>query len=292
MGPKVRRLIGSLLALAIPAAGLGSLEWPVAGGVPVLTFGSHESGRFHPSMTAGPEGAQVRAIGAGEISFSFDGDRLPSGLPCPLGGFVALSHPDGMISVYARLERGSLPRYLRAVSSGDILGRAGLSGFRTGRELSFTLYDRIKRQYLNPQVLLPPVRDDRAPLVRGVYLSSGGKVLPLGETRSVRQGTYEIIADIQDPLAASDARPRAPYSIRLLVDGKEAARYLYDAARAESGRLRFFGSARLDSRSYFLPDGRIRLGSFLLARGRTTIALIVSDHAGNERETGGALQVD
>lgn len=292
MGRTARRLFGILLALAIPTADLGTLEWPVSGGVPSVPFGSFHAGRFYPSMTTGPEGAQVRAASAGEISFLFDGDRLPSGLPCPLGGFVALSHPDGMISVYGRMERGSLPHYLRAVSAGDVLGRAGTSGFHAGRETVFTLYDRIKRQYLNPQVLLPPVRDDRAPLVRGVYLSSGGRFLPLGETRTVRQGTYEVIADILDPLSSADPRSRAPYSIRLLVDGKEVIRYVYDAARAESGRFRFFGSARLDSESFFLADGRLRLGSFLLARGRTTFVLIVSDYAGNDRETSGILQVE
>ena len=117
-------------------------------------------------------------------------------------------------------------------------------------------------------------------------------MLPLGETRLVRQGTYEIIADILDPLGPSDLRSRAPYSIRLLVDGKETVRYLYDAARSESGRLRFFGSARLDSESYFLPDGKLRLGELQLARGRTTIVLIVADYAGNEREIGGVLSVE
>lgn len=292
MGPRLRRLCAIVLALAIPASGLGSLEWPVAGGAPTRTFGSYLWGRFYPSMTVGPEGAQVRAVAAGDVSFQFDGDKMPSGLPCPLGGFISLSHPDGMISVYAGMDRGSIPRYSRAVSAGDILGRAGASGFRAGRELGFTLYDRIKRQYLNPQVLLPPIRDDRAPLVRGLYLSGGGKILPLGEIRTVRQGTYELLADIQDPFVPGDTSLRAPYSIRLLVDGKETLRYLYDAARAESGRLRFFGPARADSGTAFLPDGKLRLGSFLLARGRTAFVLIVTDYAGNERETGGAFTVE
>lgn len=292
MGRTARRILVTILACAVPVAGLGSLEWPVSGGAPILTFGSFQAGRFYPSMTAGPEGAPVRAVGAGEIGFLFDGDKLPSGLPCPLGSFVALSHPDGMISVYGRMERGSLPRYLRSVSSGDVLGRSGSSGYYAGREASFTLFDRVKRQYLNPQVLLPPVRDDRAPLVRGMYLAAGDRLLPLGETRSVRQGTYEIIADIQDPLNPADPRPRAPYSIRLIIDGKEVVRYLYDAARADSGRLLFFGSARRDSGAYFLADGRLRLGSFLLARGRMTVVLIVSDYAGNEREAGGVILVE
>ncbi len=288
----VRRLLVTILACAIPAAGPAALEWPIAGGVPALTFGSRRAGRFLPSMAVGPAGAPVRAVSPGEITFLFDGDKLPSGLPCPLGGIVAMSHPDGMISVYGRMERGSLPFYLRSVAAGDILGRAGTSGYFAGREASFTLFDRVKRQYLNPQVLLPPVRDDRAPAVRGVFLAAGGRTYPLGETRTLRQGTYEVVADILDPLSAPDAAPRAPYSIRLLIDGKEVVRYLYDAARAEDGRLRFFGPARRDSDSYFLDDGRIRLGQFLLARGRTTLVLLVSDYAGNEKETGGVLLVE
>ena len=288
-----RRFTGILLAFAlIPISGSRALEWPVPGGVPLEPFGSFLSGRFHVSMTQGPAGSRVLAASDGEIAFLFDGDKLPSGLPCPLGGFVALSHPDGMMSVYGRLERGSMPYYLRAVSSGEVLGRAGASGFHTGRESTFTLFDRVKRQYLNPQVLLPPVRDDRPPLTRGVFLTSGDRSFPLGETRNLKQGTYAVIADVQDTISATDTRPRAPYTIRLLIDGKELVRYVYDAARAESGRLRFFGSARLDSESYFLTDGRLRLGTFLFPRGRSTIVLIVSDYAGNERETSGVINVE
>lgn len=179
------------------------------------------------------------------------------------------------------------------MSAGDVLGRAGTSGYHSGREASFTLFDRVKRQYLNPQILLPPVRDDRAPVVRGVSLmTTGGRALSLGETRTLRQGTYQIVADILDPLAAADASPRAPYSVRLLIDGKEVVRYLYDAARSDDGRLRFFGPARRDSETYYLEDGRVRLGEFLLPRGRTTLVLIVADYAGNERETGGVLLVE
>lgn len=293
MEKATRRTTRLLLAgIIAPIAALSALEWPVAGGFPSIPFGTFHAGRFLTSMAASPAGSPVRAAAQGDIAFLFDGDKLPSGLPCTLGGFVAVSHPDGMVSVYNRLERGSLPSYIRTVSEGDVLARAGASGYYSSRELMFTLYDRVKRQYLNPQVLLPLVRDDRAPVVRAIYLASGGKYLPLGEKRILRQGTYEVIADIQDPASAAETRPRAPYSLRLLIDGIERLRFVYDAARSEGGRLKFFGSAGMDTDSYYLEDGRVRLGSFLLSRGRSTIVLIVTDYAGNEREISNIVQME
>ncbi len=288
---RTRRRIGTVL-LASVLASAAALEWPLAGGFPSVPFGSHHAGRFVTCVSMSPAGAPVVAAASGEVVFQYDGDKLPSGFPCTLGGFVALHHPDGLLSVYSRLERGSLPQYLRNVAAGDVLGRAGTSGFYSSKELSFALYDRVKRQYLNPQVLLPPVRDDKAPLVRQVHLASGARSIPLGEARALRQGTYEVIADIQDASASADPRPRACYSVRLLIDGTERARYVYDSARAEGGRLVFFGAAKLDAASFFLPDGRVRLGSFLFSRGRSTIVLAVSDYAGNEREAAYAVSIE
>ncbi|HSV55561.1 MAG TPA: hypothetical protein VLH39_00445 [Magnetospirillaceae bacterium] len=276
-----RSLLAALASLyALSAA---ALQWPVADGSPALTFGSFRSGRFLPSITVGPAGAVIRAAAEGDVVFRFDGDMLPSGLPSTLGSFVALSHAGGLVSVYSRLEPGSLPAGILPVPSGKVLGGAGGSGFYSMKESGFTLYDLVKRRYLNPLVLLSPARDDRAPVVRGFYLSSGGRNFPLPGTRSFRQGAYEFLADIWDPPPAADARPRAPYEIRLAIDGQEVVRFIYDTAHAESGRLTFFEPLRVDSRTRFFPDGTLRLGSFMLSRGRSAITLTVSDYAGNER---------
>jgi len=275
-----------------PITSLAALEWPVAGGYPAVPFGSFQVGRFVTALTIAPADSPVCATSEGDISFQFDGDKMPSGLPCTLGGFVAVQHPDGLISVYGRLEPGSLPLYLRTTVTGDILGRSGISGYYSSRESTFTLYDRVKRQYLNPQVLLPPKKDNKAPVVRLMQLAAEGKAFTLGETRTIRQGTYEVLADIQDPQIDTDSKPRAPYSIRLLIDGTERIRYSYDAARAETGKLRFFGSAKADFDSYFLADGKVRLGSFLFSHGRSTLVLVVTDYAGNEREISHIVAVE
>lgn len=284
-----RRSVFLLACLVVPIVSI-ALEWPVPPGYPLVPFGSFHAGRFGTEMTLAPSGTQVRAAAAGEIAFAFEGDKLPSGLPCTLGSFVAVNHADGLVSVYGRLEKGSLPGYGRQAAAGDVLGRAGGSGFYSSQEASFSLYDRVKRQYLNPQTLLAAVKDDRAPVVRAVYLASGDKTYSLAETRSLRQGTYEFYADILDP--SSDARHRSPYSIRMLINGAERLRYVCDIAKAEQGRLRFFGAAKADSESFYRADGKMRLGSYLLPRGRSTIVLIVADYAGNEREMSRAVMVE
>jgi hypothetical protein len=288
------RRAGFLFAsLIVPMAAI-AIGWPVASGNPIVPFGSFHAGRFVTEMTLAPPESPVLAAADGDIAFSFDGDRLPSGLPCTLGSFIAMSYPDGLVSVYGHLERGSMPNYIRTAATGDVLGRAGNSGFYSDREASFTLYDRVKRQYLNPETLLPAVKDDKAPVVRAVFLTAGDKTYSLAETRSLRQGTYEVYADLFDPSPVPDARPRprSPYSIRLLIDGTERLRYVYEIARAEGGSLRFFGAAKADSSSFYRPDGKVRLGSYLLSRGRSTLVLIVTDYAGNEREIASSIMVE
>ena len=281
-----------VIALAFVLAPIMALEWPVSGGFPLVPFGSFRSGRFSTAMTIEPARTPVTAVASGDIAFQYDGDKLPSGLPCTLGSFVAVHHPDGLISVYGHLDPGSMPAYIRSVETGGLLGRAGESGFRSSFESTFALFDRVKRQYLNPQVLLPPVKDDRPPVVRSVYLIVGENTYALGETRAIRQGTYEIQADIRDPLSSADTGYRAPYSVRLMIDGKERVRYIYNAAKAESGTMKFFGSAKSDCGSWFLANGNVRLGSYLFSHGRSTIVLAVSDYAGNEREITNTITVE
>ena len=183
--------------------------------------------------------------------------------------------------------------YLKAVEKGNILGKAGASGMSRGTGLSFALYDRGARRWVNPFLLLPPRADKTAPVIRGARLIRDGKSYALGETKILPQGEYSIAVDVSDPLEAPwTAGPSAPYFLRLVVDGAKVAELSFDVIASRDGISMVGADGPRGFEGCYLEDGRIILASRLFARGRTVIQVLARDYAGNERQASWALLVE
>ena len=119
------------------------------------------------------------------------------------------------------------------------------------------------------------------------------KVYVLGETASFPQGTYKVAVDVSVPAdAAWTQGPPAPYGIRLLVDGDEAANLIFDVARGEGGRLMLFSSAPVAADELRTKEGRYSLTERLFTRGRTAIEVRVEDAAGDKRSASWTVLVE
>jgi murein DD-endopeptidase MepM/ murein hydrolase activator NlpD len=107
------------------------------------SFSHDQPQSFHAVDFATPAGTPVRAARAGTV-MAVESDFFGSGLDIERYGgranYVRLLHEDGSMSLYAHLEHGSVQVYPgQRVEAGQILGRAGDTGFATGPHLHFAV---------------------------------------------------------------------------------------------------------------------------------------------------------
>lgn len=266
-------------AIALLALSATAFEWPSDSGKFRYGFGTFRSGFLRGTEFGAAEGL-VRSADDGELTFVATGPSLPGGYPISGGSLLVVSHASDMITVYEGLQRGSSSSFLKNVKAGDILGRS--AAVTNGRGVSFYTYDARARRFINPLILMPRIVDDKAPAIRSATLSLEGQELVIDQAKPVRQGLYHLLIDAFDtaPTGASGA----PFEVRVLLDGSERARVVYDAAWAVGGRSLLFGAAGLVEDSFQMTDGRMRFGPFNLSSGRVVLTIIASDFAGNKRE--------
>jgi hypothetical protein len=289
------RAARALVAAALLAAGgsASAMDWPLAPPRLAATFGTFAKGRVVAGVALAADEGLVRSAEDGELCFSLEEGSRSGILPSPLGSFVVLEHQKGMAAVYSHLAPGSLSTYLMKPKTGDILGKPGSSGWIEGSGAEFQVFDRRAGSWVNPLLVLPPLADDKPPVIRSLALSRGDKSQVLGEARSFPQGTYKVSVDVADPAdAAWTVGPLAPFGLRLAIDGVEVARSVFDVARGSGGALLFFSLSPLSSRELRTPEGRFSLAERLFTRGRASIEVRVEDAAGNKRSASWSVLVE
>lgn len=293
-----RRAAALALCAAVPlVAGLGkaafAMDWPLSPPRLAATFGTYAKGRVVLGVALAAEDGLVRSAEDGDLAFGLEEGMGDPALPSPLGSFAVVEHGKGMAAVYAHLAPGSLATYLRKPKAGDILGKPGASGWAEGQGALFQVFDRRAGTWVNPLLVLPPLADDKPPVVRSLALSRADRTYLAGEAAPLPQGTYKISVDVADPAdAPRTVGPLAPFGIRLSIDGVESARELFDVARGSGGELLLSSVSPIPAGSFRTKEGRYFLAERLLTRGRTSVEVAVEDAAGNRRSVSWTIVVE
>jgi hypothetical protein len=282
-----------MAALALAGGTAFAMDWPLAPPRLAATFGTFAKGRVVTGVELASDEGMVRSAEDGEISFILEEGARPAGMPMPLGSFVVIEHQKGMAAVYSHLAPGTLSTYLAKPKAGDILGKPGSSGWVEGPGLLFQVFDRRAGTWVNPLLVLPPLADDKPPVIRSLALSRSDTTYVLGATGALPQGTYRISVDVADPADSSwVVAPLAPYVIRLSIDGIETTKYIFDVARGSDGSLSLFALSPAKATALRTKDGRYFLAERLFSRGRAVIEVRVEDAAGNKRSVSWTLSVE
>jgi murein DD-endopeptidase MepM/ murein hydrolase activator NlpD len=145
----------------------GILQWPIAGGLTITQFfgntgfaSVHEtlySGHGHDGLDIGtPIGTPVHAALSGTVIGFGNTDATPGCRGGSFGMWIMLKHSNGLNTMYAHLSNSNVTQG-ETVSTGDVIGYSGETGYATGPHLHF-----------------------------GVYVSSVTQIVPLGQ---VTKGT-------------------------------------------------------------------------------------------------------
>lgn len=126
----------------IPPAGKGILRWPLDSVVITQQFGkTSSSGRLYASGTH--DGVDFRASIGTPIHASLTGvvQEINQGAVknCQYGKWVLIKHANGLSSLYAHLSEIIVSKG-STVSTGQVIGYSGNTGYATGPHLHFTVY--------------------------------------------------------------------------------------------------------------------------------------------------------
>jgi murein DD-endopeptidase MepM/ murein hydrolase activator NlpD len=147
--PSVPSIMGSTAAssatLAIPASYNGRFVWPLRGSI-LTRFGAKGKGQISNGIDiAATQSQPIAAAGDGVVSYA--GNEIPV-----FGGLILISHGSGWVTAYGHAESLDVVRG-QSVRAGQIIGRAGASGFAERPQLHFEI--RKDRQPVDPLQYLP-----------------------------------------------------------------------------------------------------------------------------------------
>jgi len=132
----------------IPAPGTKVFDWPLKNIIITQYFGGSEFARrnpgiyggraYHPGVDFGaPRGTPIYAPLSGTVRATGNTDLVPG---CySWGKWILVDHANGLATLYAHLDTISVTSGQR-VTTGEIIGYTGNTGFSTGPHLHFTVY--------------------------------------------------------------------------------------------------------------------------------------------------------
>ncbi len=126
----------------IPSAATGILRWPLDSVFITQEFGkTTSSGRLYASGTH--DGIDLRASVGTPVRAALSGTILEvnhGAVPnCQYGKWVLVKHANGLTTLYAHLSEIAVQKG-QVVTTGQVVGFAGSTGYATGPHLHFTVY--------------------------------------------------------------------------------------------------------------------------------------------------------
>jgi hypothetical protein len=280
-----------LLLAIVTSTGIYAIDWPVPDIVPESNFAQNDGGSPLLGMTFVSEGP-IYAAEQGEAVFERRSGERVSGLPSPLGSWIAVDLGDGLVNIYARYGE-STENLSSHIEKQQIIAQSGKSGANDKSGFYFSFFDRKDRRWINPTtVILNPFSDTRPPTIGAVRLqNTEGGMTNLAQTRTIKQGRYAIFVEASDTFDGG-AQPLAPNSIASFVNGAEAGTLVFENFSARNGLLMIYRNALLSASQIYAVPASYEAGEFWFPRGIATLELIIGDKAGNMRTASYRLVVE
>jgi hypothetical protein len=277
-GKTTRVVIAVLLTMAIGV--LDAMDWPCEGANLTRNFGWNDNGRPVLGMVFTGD-TKALAADKGDVIFTRSREDSASRLPSPLGAWTALDHEDGLISIYSRYGEESLSS--EQVEKLEPIAQTGISGWSKQTGFYFILYDRKERRWINPAMIITPVKESFVPQILSVGLQNE-QIIPLNnpQARAIDQGRYAIVVNA---VAGAREYPLAPQRIVCSVNGAEAGSLNFEAVSARDGVLMVYRNGLVPVKQIYANFPAFETAVVILNRGQATLEVIVQDIAGNSRNS-------
>lgn len=270
---------------------LSALEWPTDTQDFLRLFGqSIGEHTFEQGLTF-ENAATVRAADAGVLLITLDKKHGIGAFPSTLGNALVFLHDDGLQTVYGNLDNTVVFRSRTSTEAHAVIGRTGNSGWGHPNELLFQVSDNQKKVYINPLLLLPSVNDKTAPQIQNIILiNEQNTAFQIAGQKNVRQGSYELYADVFDTVAAG-GHSFSPFRISIFVNGTNIRTIPFDTI-TQKGNTFYLGDTAFTDTLLYRRKNALYLGKIILNRGKSDILITARDITGNEKTERFTIQVD
>jgi len=268
---------------------LDAMNWPSEEAVLIRNFGSNDNGRTVLGMIFSG-GTEVLAAEKGDVIFTRGRNDTASKLPSPFGAWTAVDHGDGLISIYSRYN--DEPVSLSQVEKSQPIASTGISGWSAQSGFYFIVYDRRERHWINPAMIITPVRAMRLPQILTVNLRDAQGVA--AQSNNLTQGRYTV--NVNAIALAVTSSPQgtflAPQRIVCLINGAEAGSLNFEAFSARDGVLMVYRNGLVPAKQIYAAFPAFEAAEVFLTRGQANLEIIVQDIAGNTRSVVNRLFVN
>jgi len=273
-----------ILLTSLTSDSAQAMNWPSVSAALVGNFGANDKGKPVLGMIFESE-SEITAAESGEIIFSRNRNDSASRLPSPLGAWTAVDHGDGLISIYSRYEDGTLAASSK-VEKQQPIAVSGVSGWSSRNGFYFMLFDRRERRWINPAMIITPVRETRSPAIISIsLLNAQGVSVPFN---NLLQGRYAVVVNAAGgteagaPGAAFSAQ-FAPQRILCSVNGMEFGSLNFEAVSARDGVQMVYRNGLVPAKQIYANFPAYEAAEVPLTRGQATLEIIVQDLSGNSR---------
>ena len=254
---------------------LTALDWPADNQDFLRLFGQRIGADTFEQGITFEHSEIVRAADDGTLLIALNNRYRAGAFPSTLGNALIFLHDDGLQTVYGNLDTTASFRNRTTADAGAALGRTGNSGWGTPHHL----------------LLLPGVADKTAPQIQNIVLmNERNTAISAASVKTVRQGSYELYADISDT-AAADGHHFSPFRINVFVNGTNIRTIPFETISHRDEAAYLGSTAFTDALLYRRPD-TLYLGKIILNRGKTDLLITARDITGNEKAERCTLQVD
>lgn len=287
----MKRFIFCILAAAVFFTELSALEWPADTQNFLRLFGQRiGKNTFEEGLTF-EDAATVRAADDGILLIAIDKKYGSGAFPSTLGNALIFLHDDGLQTIYGNLENTAVFRNRITTESTAVIGRTGNSGWGHSNALIFQVSDNQKKVYINPLLLLPSVNDKIAPQIQNIMVvNEQHTVFQINGQKNVRQGSYELYADITDT-TVQGGRSFSPFRITIFVNGANIRTIPFETI-LQKDEASYLGNTAFTDRLLYQRKDALYLGNIILTRGKSDILITARDMTGNEKSERFTIQVD
>lgn len=272
------RLIFSTLLFFI-FTNLFSYQWPSAKSEINYIFGSYRSDQFLDGVEFRDGSHPVYPMADGEViyysqGFSFGDTRYENSDDNTL----VIEHKGNFSAIYRNFSTNKDYSDSEFISQSDLLGISDSED----SPFVFSVYDEVKMEYINPQLILPRVEDDNKPVINGVKLVGNGTSYELTRNKVVPTGYYKLYIDTYDVMKIDNRlRKVTPFQIYVFVDGFKNFTISFSSFKEVDEKIYLSGDEDIPLDN-IMEDGYYFGGEHYLTRGKSQIEIVIEDIYGNE----------
>ncbi len=242
------------------------------------SFGEFRTDHFHNGIDIGGNLLSIYPIDNGEIIYYYDETDDPTRMMLGVGNVVIMEHENQMRSYYYHAERDSVNKEIKYATTNDVIALTGNSGRSGGAHLHLTIEDMSENKVIDPLFVVPDYKDDRPPMIWGIYLRTENSLIHIREGMELRyNGEVKIFVKANDFIGSI---PLGIKNIKIYMNDDLMREYNFEELFVRNNTYYVKPDYKFED-VYGVDPHFYRGGTFTPRRGKYKFTTVVTDFGDN-----------